>query len=540
MQAKKPLDVLYPDLEVKIVQDFLTDADLVNLAMTSKGYSKLFKPQVDARRLSKFLSHVVLSEYDAVQGMLRNNFHLMAAKGKVTDCSAREFKNVSGFEYALWALDKHMWTTMLACLPLDETSLAVLIKLCDQYNQINTVGVTYQLNAKSVTEQHFNIRATLIQALEVLVKDITLHNKWIEGVGGAQKLLPMHVVYEYCSNDLFFPVQKFISKPLQTRLFHHFITGIPEYWFAPDSRLGIEFACLKFAGACLAYPESLGMAETNRKAIKKLWSIRMNDFIELETQLGRRHQQFFKLQINPPSVSKFLRHVVRGAYDAVVEMLSNNIHLMAEKNTITDCSDRKFENISGFEYALWALDKRMWTMMLGCIPPGAEGQSVLERLWGQYHQIQTEGVTYHLQANNVTEPHFNFQDTIIKALHILNEARKKPMRDEPALIQQWVEGVCGAQKLLPVHVVYEYGSDLFFGHESQFIVQPPPKRWRREDWFDPDSKLGIAESLGLAAFDLSAMKSLFKVRTKNFIELEAQLKNQMVAAGQSERGCVLS
>lgn len=37
----------------------------------------------------------------------------------VTDCSCRTFFEISCFEYALWAFDKHMWTLMLECIAHD-------------------------------------------------------------------------------------------------------------------------------------------------------------------------------------------------------------------------------------------------------------------------------------------------------------------------------------------------------------------------------------------------------------------------------------
>ncbi|VEB35723.1 Uncharacterised protein [Legionella sainthelensi] len=58
-----------------------------------------------------------------------------------------------------------------------------------------------------------------------------------------------------------------------------------------------------------------------------------------------------------------------------------------------DCFGREFENISGFEYALWALEKHMWAAMIECIPSNEEGKKVFARLYAQYNKVNTDGVT---------------------------------------------------------------------------------------------------------------------------------------------------
>lgn len=211
-------DKLAPELKTEIAKN-LSNCDLVNLAQTSEYHLSLFKPMVDVRKL---LHNVVRGKHDAVQSMLRKDISLIFARSKVTDCSGRTFDNVSAFEYALWALDKHMWSAMVECIPLNEEGRKIIAQLIAQYNKINTNGVTYRLNGKRVTEQHFDFKNTIIKELQIQVdlinapgaKNVDAINKqWREGVGGVQKLLPMHVIDEYCSNEPFYPVPQFITQP---------------------------------------------------------------------------------------------------------------------------------------------------------------------------------------------------------------------------------------------------------------------------------------------------------------------------------------
>ena len=125
-----------PNPLVDLVLDYLPTSDLIDL---SAGIS-FFWPKLDA---VKFLLHVVHGDYDIVQKMLEKDPSLLIRKGDVTDCSERTFLNISGFEYALWALDKHMWTKMLACLPQNEEGQKIKQTLSEQYEIVKEQGVCY-------------------------------------------------------------------------------------------------------------------------------------------------------------------------------------------------------------------------------------------------------------------------------------------------------------------------------------------------------------------------------------------------------------
>ncbi|QEY52005.1 F-box protein [Legionella longbeachae] len=303
MQNKFELfDKLPEELELQTAQN-LSTRDLVNLAQTSKYHLSLFKPMVDVRKL---LHHVVRGKHDAVQLILIDDISLMLKRGKVTDCSGREFENISSFEYALWAMDKHMWAKMMSYIPQNEEGRKVFAQLIAQYNKVNTDGVTYRLNGKTITEQHFDFENTLIKELQTQVDSIhapgvnnwdAIDKQWREGVGGAQKRLPMHIVDEYCSNDPFYPVPKFTSQPISSKQFYDWTTNKSEDWFSVDSKLGSKFAIYKavaygLGAACVyalgggEYPaECFAAATFDLDAMKALYEVRTQDLINLKLQL---------------------------------------------------------------------------------------------------------------------------------------------------------------------------------------------------------------------------------------------------------------
>ncbi|KTD63119.1 hypothetical protein [Legionella shakespearei] len=297
MQSKfEKFNELPSELKIKIAQN-LSKYGFRSLAETSKYSLALFKPMIDVRKL---LHYVTRGEHDAVKAMLKQNISLIFKRDIVTDCSGRKFENVSAFEYALWALDKHMWAAMIDCIPSNEEGKKVFARLIAQYNKVNTEGCTYSLNGKTITEKHFDFENTIIKELRTQVdlqnapgvKDWdALGKQWREGVGGAQKLLPMHVVDEYCSSDVSFCLgPQFISQPKSSKQFYARATESAEHWFSLTSKLSVDFAIHKDTlstprSAYKATGGALPLGCIDVGALTTLYKVRKNDFIALKSQL---------------------------------------------------------------------------------------------------------------------------------------------------------------------------------------------------------------------------------------------------------------
>lgn len=289
---------LASELQVKIAQN-LSNGDLVNWTQTSQYHLALFKPEIDIRKLLPLLHHVTRGEHDAVEAVLKQDISLIFKRGKVTDCTGREFANISGFEYALWAMDKYMWAKMLTCVPQNDEDKRIFEILIAQYDKVNTLGVTYRLNGQTITEQHFDFENTIIKELQTNVDSLnapgdknwdSINDQWREGIGGAQKRLPMHIVDEYCSDERFYPVPKFTSQPKSSKQLYNWVTLKDENWFSVDSRLSVDFAISKVpcglptVGAWGHYDRSI-LLVLDLNAMTALCKIRKNDFIDLKSQL---------------------------------------------------------------------------------------------------------------------------------------------------------------------------------------------------------------------------------------------------------------
>lgn len=128
-------------------------------------------------------------EQDKAKAMLDVNKNFALVPADVIDLSKQEFKGITGFQYAVWALDWHMWKMIRSYLTTEEAKLQ-----CEEMDTgawVNKHGI------------HANWD-NLIIALKIYIdnydswtgEQCKIH--WIQQVGGAQVLLPAHVVNEYC------------------------------------------------------------------------------------------------------------------------------------------------------------------------------------------------------------------------------------------------------------------------------------------------------------------------------------------------------
>ncbi len=113
-----------------------------------------------------------------------------------------------------------MWRRMLLCVSDDEQTK---ILLRNQYRKIKKDGLTYELNRKKINEIHFDFEGTIIYELKTQL-DLEagvrvggdprqMESQWIEGVGRAQKCLPMHVIDEYYREQSDNSIPDFTKKP---------------------------------------------------------------------------------------------------------------------------------------------------------------------------------------------------------------------------------------------------------------------------------------------------------------------------------------
>ncbi|HQZ88286.1 MAG TPA: protein kinase [Gammaproteobacteria bacterium] len=434
-------------------------------------------PRVSASDLTTFLRLVAEGEQERAEAMLKKNPDLALVPGDVRDLSKRTFRGITAFQYAVWALDWHMWTMIRKYLPPEAAQLQA------QGFEMGSWVKSHGIHAQSLLEN-------LIKALQPIIdlcyanKDSALFNSepntdwiqqantaWVQQVGGAQRLLPVHVINEYCHpRRSLYPVPNFRDATTLPRT----RVGGEWEWFTALSvgaawgRNGGDYAHA-WPGGCAAY--SVFSFDLDPDSIRELSSTRTAQREELITQLNSRNTQreavapveklnlleqknssesntlaqfqaFIKSAslINASDLTAFLRLVAEGEQDKVEAILKNNPTLALLPGDVTDLSGRMFTGITAFQYAVWALDWHMWTMIRKYLP--IEDARLQAQGFETGHWVKSHGV--HAQK---------LLDDLIKAYKTAIDFHKVSKVNEYS--KAW-KRLGGFQFLLPAHVINEY------------------------------------------------------------------------------------
>jgi hypothetical protein len=148
-------------------------------------------PLLSPNDVEEFLKLVVRGEQDKAEAMLKLTPALALMPGNVTDLSDRVFNDITGFQYAVLALDWHMWTMIERYLH-------------PNYARLQAKGFE---NGALVKKYGFNVELVLSNLISAYEETLDAYESkeyaegdkiWLEKVGEAQRLLPAHVANEYC------------------------------------------------------------------------------------------------------------------------------------------------------------------------------------------------------------------------------------------------------------------------------------------------------------------------------------------------------
>lgn len=239
--------------------------------------------EISAVDVTRLLYLVAAGEQEQAETMIDTEPDLLYHRGEVTDLSGRKFENITAFQYAVWALDWHMWKMIQNYLPVEE-----------QQTQAKEFRTGDWVKNHDVTAT--KIIQNLINALQ---RDVESCNKYwredtMKRVGAEQLCLPIHVINEYCRPDRSFaPTTNFLESPLpRTRIVAMNLNGSlrESDWFS--SELGGRNGCAAYRGKgnycslCnkLGTPDK-EFVEMNLNSVLKLLDVRTNQHSQLVASL---------------------------------------------------------------------------------------------------------------------------------------------------------------------------------------------------------------------------------------------------------------
>jgi serine/threonine protein kinase len=502
---------------------------------------------VDKGALEQLLRLVAEGEQDKAEELIKEDNNLLLYAGSVRDLSGREFKQITAFQYALWAMDWHMWTMIQKYLPPEM-----------QREQLQT------LDSKSTEYgKHFSLQP-LIEALQVYVDNAKVwqygkqaRDHWGKVVGGAQRELPVCVINEYCRSDrAFHPCPSFTEEKLPRSRFAEVYKDslrVQEDWFLAfnDNKLyGDSFAFTRGGGwqrAYGGYSCPLVQEPYDLRALRSLANAGAQRLKSLKSKLlpgaSESQMQSVSDRKSPVTHLEQLLHLVAGGeQNKAEEMIKTDKNLLLRSGTVMDLSGREFKEITAFQYSLWAMDWHMWKMIQKYLPE--------ERQREQFMVLESK--------STIHGKHFNLL-RLIEALQVyVDKVDAEWNDDRQAMANHWCKIIGGAQKMLPAHIVNEYTR-----HDRGF--QPCPKEWEsklpraqsielydtsqsryiRGSWFTAPSPIDVLgsdfafgrgvsvvsairedrlySSRRVAAIDLLALQSLWKMRTQQLASLKSEL-----------------
>lgn len=196
---------------------------------------------------------------------------------------------------------------MINCIPKTEEGLEILQRLLVIIKNSTTKEITCSLNGQRINVG-INFNYSLITTpMETYARSINeegeivknydlIYSEWVKNVGGAQKMLPMHIVNEYFCTIPLYPNVDFSIQPHSVK---------PNYWFRPN--LGKTFALytgqmqLKSPFTVIAREAPHANAtEHDLEAIQILLQTRVRDRLQLQSILTKKVSEIIQLKSKAP------------------------------------------------------------------------------------------------------------------------------------------------------------------------------------------------------------------------------------------------
>ena len=172
---------------------------------------------VSPQAVLQFLHHVGYGEQAEAEAMLQKDRTLALAHGDLTDCSVepktykpRTWKNITGFQYAILALDYQMWTMIQKYINTEEARKQV-VEITNKATLKDKEGWIIKPENTDWPQTGWS---PLIEALDIYVENYGSWSEkqrkthWCQQVGGTQLILAAHMINEYISSRPFYPCPK--------------------------------------------------------------------------------------------------------------------------------------------------------------------------------------------------------------------------------------------------------------------------------------------------------------------------------------------
>ncbi|OGV26068.1 MAG: hypothetical protein A3F18_08440 [Legionellales bacterium RIFCSPHIGHO2_12_FULL_37_14] len=276
-------------------------------------------------------------------------------------------------------------------------SVKYLEKTTDQYAKLKGLALTFEEQKKIFAYSYSNLIDT------VLNSDIS--KEYLSGTVKAPKKP------ELVDKEIEVLFNKYIDN-LTFQRDQGMYEKIEELTTTNDGTLFVALGCLHLPGIVPKFEQNgwtvtpLACDPKNPNDIKTLFKIiedgkvdefaaflAANPWIETEYVPGNEDIQ--------RAANALAQYVAFGDLEKIEMITKLCPEAMLHKMSLQHPSKRiEFNEVSPFQYALWALDSEVVLRMLENLPKNAKGQALRAALWEQYRSTQTIGLNYTIEEKN--------------------------------------------------------------------------------------------------------------------------------------------
>ncbi len=152
------------------------------------------KQRLKQVEIDEFLTAVYRGNLQEVERLLIRDKKFASAQGDITDLSDREFKKITAFQYAYWALDVEMCEMILQYLPKEEAKNQLLAFEVEQAESMNAHGKHYSFDSylRALKKYLDNLYEWSVCADKGGAEAMATF--WCVKVGGAQRGFPAWMI----------------------------------------------------------------------------------------------------------------------------------------------------------------------------------------------------------------------------------------------------------------------------------------------------------------------------------------------------------
>lgn len=413
--------------------------DIKDSNLSTSSSDKLIREN----NLNQLFEYIVKSDFEKIKELIRRYPGLLLLSGDVRDLSGRLFKQITAFQYAIWAKDYLIWEIIEKYLELPEQKhqylgLKGIFEKHGGYSYKNLIESLKKLVSSSEEANAAAKQLWLLPSFKLL----SLATYYKAGVSLSTNKQELKITHSWEPGSHEYDHKKFSSietklsdselitynpfSKIKITLFLEHIPMVITSLGSMDEESSNSYGFLQSQSKVYFAANYITPTELEAVQFKIMQLKKTSDFKEYKST-----------QISYPN--RLLQYIVEGNEIKAEKLIAANPDILLKAGSVVDLSGRVFKKITAFQYALWAWDWHMRRMIKKYLPPAEQ-----QYQFGEW-------------INNGTEHgQFFCLEPLIEMLEQYNNLIRYHKDDKLGEIKDLWCRIGKTQLTLPVHILNEY------------------------------------------------------------------------------------